>query len=1069
MATSLQNLGELADVRLRESVKIRQEELLRERIAKRQRQLQGDQFASTRLIDFLTQQGSINPADATNVTMQQTGPHIYMPADIEDFKDVEFGDVGHPAATTATPTAQALPPESPLGIPIGSPIGGPQMDSKDIRFESPIAPPVSTGTRSAQAERPIPEPKQIPVDVDITGSGEDFKPIDVSGVIQHPFGVPISTFDEAENFLKALVGGGLEGLTGLDVLDESFKEKYPIGVTVGELAGFLGSFTLAGRAVRFLGPAFRLLSPAAQRVVRMTIAGGSLESVQQGTRGLFGQDVNLGKIPETAILFGTTEAALMGIGKLGRTIFRKADAVLPEAMQIKLPDPRYLPKPKPLSAIEKEWQMRLPRKEPKPIINKLARQSSELIEPTISKNPFTLAKNWFNKWSQVISQDMLRRGFIQGRNLVNKTEAGKEIVIRGDRMLAKIGRREGQAGEVLRDAGLHKMNKNERELLTKVLESTDKKGAIDYTNFSAGEITPKIDRAARIVRKMLNFMSDHARGQKIRTGFLDRYVPRILKRNVAETIYGDLRRVMTQNGVIQGGDDIMKIGRSLSERQLSKAQRDALIGMTYSAETEAAIQSLIQSGGRTRLRAIMDLERVTGDELFMPFGNLERSRINDLPINFYERDSKKVLDRYIEGWSRRVSEAEEFGAQGQKAIRLLEGLAKESPERIRDAKDLVQTLLRITERSNAIQNPALKKTAEAYVNFRVATAIGLGFATVPNITQTLISTFAKHGLVRTTRGFGELFKESGRKAIRKSGAGWVEAHQIFAGIADARGPMSGFSRTTTILFNKVNQFNKALSAGTAKVAIPEYYAQAQGTGQIAKIAKRRLRDVGIDWDKPLTDDIVLEGMNRFANDAQLLRNVLDEPLWFNDPRWRTWALFKRFGYRQATFVKDQMLAEIAAGNPLPTLRLIAGGAAGGEFVVWAKNNIKEVMAGKNVYKEDSFIKDQTLGSALNVLSASGAFGIFSELSDIDPSDPKWKEYFYGNLAFQITPILASDILKMFDPKTGIIPTTIKSKDREEMKLFLSKVMREYGGSISRYSTQTLLETRDQRKRRLRRK
>ena len=45
-----------------------------------------------------------------------------------------------------------------------------------------------------------------------------------------------------------------------------------------------------------------------------------------------------------------------------------------------------------------------------------------------------------------------------------------------------------------------------------------------------------------------------------------------------------------------------------------------------------------------------------------------------------------------------------------------------------------------------------------------------------------------------------------------------------------------------------------------------------------------------------------EGIYRFAIDSQLQRNILREPVYFNDTRFRPFILFKRFGYRQFEYI-----------------------------------------------------------------------------------------------------------------------------------------------------------------------
>jgi hypothetical protein len=89
-----------------------------------------------------------------------------------------------------------------------------------------------------------------------------------------------------------------------------------------------------------------------------------------------------------------------------------------------------------------------------------------------------------------------------------------------------------------------------------------------------------------------------------------------------------------------------------------------------------------------------------------------------------------------------------------------------------------------------------------------------------------------------------------------------------------------------------------------------------------------------------------ESMYKFARDTQLQRNILEEPLVFNDPRFRPFVLFKKFGYKQFNWIRGQLGAELKRGNVFPMLRLASAGLFGGEFVTWARDKLAEVWQSK---------------------------------------------------------------------------------------------------------------------------
>jgi hypothetical protein len=166
-------------------------------------------------------------------------------------------------------------------------------------------------------------------------------------------------------------------------------------------------------------------------------------------------------------------------------------------------------------------------------------------------------------------------------------------------------------------------------------------------------------------------------------------------------------------------------------------------------------------------------------------------------------------------------------------------------------------------------------------------------------------------------------------------------------------------------------------------------------------AKRQLKSMGIDWEKPLTKEAQQKGAFRFASDTQLQRDIFKEPIWMNDPKLRPFALFKRFGYRQFNFIRENVFNEIRQGNAMPLIRLAAGGYVGGEFVLWAKGALKKTLSG--IPYDD---KDQsTIQHIANVYAAVGAMGMASDVfrSYSETGRGKAKDII-GNILFQTTPL-----------------------------------------------------------------
>jgi len=90
---------------------------------------------------------------------------------------------------------------------------------------------------------------------------------------------------------------------------------------------------------------------------------------------------------------------------------------------------------------------------------------------------------------------------------------------------------------------------------------------------------------------------------------------------------------------------------------------------------------------------------------------------------------------------------------------------------------------------------------------------------------------------------------------------------------------------------------------------------------------------------------------------------------------------------------------------MPMLRLMAGGVIGGEAVVFAKNQIKELLSGKEISREEDF-KDWE--RYLEDLAAVGSFGMMSDVMRVGKVRQAW-----GAIKFGVTPVVVADVEKLW--------------------------------------------------------
>ena len=400
--------------------------------------------------------------------------------------------------------------------------------------------------------------------------------------------------------------------------------------------------------------------------------------------------------------------------------------------------------------------------------------------------------------------------------------------------------------------------------------------------------------------------------------------------------------------------------------------------------------------------------------------NLEVARKeNSLPEDWYESDARYVLANYAGNLAKRVAYVKVAGVKGDKVTNNIDVLSKkykmhEEAQLLRQAFDSYSGKIELDAKYN--WNPKSKRLLNDVVNFQVATKIGLGFATIPNITQVFISSVLKAGYAPFFRGTYKMMTDKKyRKNIKKNtGAGSLELHQMIVGFDPANISLSSriADKITTISgFKGINRINMLVSSYTGYEAALKWQKIAKKTKNPARKrwALQNLKGLGVtDANKTLNPRNMSRGMYEFSRDTQLQKNVFLEPAFANDPRFRPFFLFKRFGYRQFEWMSRQLREEVGKGNLMFPLRLAAAGMAGGMFVSAAKRFASDKLAGEDVYDENyKFGEDQIgLNDILYNFASVGAFGV---VTDIVSSESKWRA-----LEFAAKPAMIQDAMKSYD-------------------------------------------------------
>ena len=552
--------------------------------------------------------------------------------------------------------------------------------------------------------------------------------------------------------------------------------------------------------------------------------------------------------------------------------------------------------------------------------------------------------------------------------------------------------------------GVSKLNKNQRRELGEDLQSKD-----------ASDI-----KRVRQYRTRLNRIFNQAEKAGVEVAkFEENYFPRKLKKKLLKILRDDILKFEDFDSRTFASTLKEKIG---FEQKLQKALETGEL----SPETKAAIEHVraqMSKGKDRRVQSSEAFERIRNEvfsEIIISNKNLSIARKKkSLPDYFFEKDAGTVLYDYSAAAAKSIAfrkTAGEKGAQVYDKIKALKDIGgHQEAELLYKAIGTFTGAIELDRRYN--WNPKSKSILNDLVNFQVATKIGLGFATIPNVTQSFISSILKAGYAPFIKGtFKMVTDRKYRAAIRRySGASSLELQSMLAGFNPSEMSFSAkvADRITVYSgFQGINKLNKLVASYTGFEAALRWQkiAKTSPSKRRRDWAKSNLEGMGIkNPNKKLTQRNMAGAMYEFSRDTQLQRNVFREPAFFNDPRFQPFILFKRFGYRQFEWLQKELRKEVKAGNAAILLRLGVAGAAGGTAVNYAKNALSDLLAGKDVYDESYSMKvdglNFTFSDFIDAFASVGAAGL---VSDILASESKWRA-----LEFAVKPVLIQDANKAY--------------------------------------------------------
>tara|TARA_R100000234_G_scaffold17132_1_gene9357 strand:+ start:8394 stop:12377 length:3984 start_codon:yes stop_codon:yes gene_type:complete len=657
-------------------------------------------------------------------------------------------------------------------------------------------------------------------------------------------------------------------------------------------------------------------------------------------------------------------------------------------------------------------------------------------------------------------------------NTIQEIKTFKEI----DMADARGATKGGQYLQMFQEAGLYEgglfsrifgnYNKDVKSRMDKLKLKNPKLSNREITSLYYRDLGTRLqnknnrgDADVQRIRKVLNIMYKDAKkdGVPVKV-FEDDYFPGYVKPEVLSLLQKDILK-LTKTTPIFLEDELHK------KRYVLEIIKDLVNGKVegLNEKTKEAIIYIANGIGKdgkfTReeslARALMRVRDNITPRLYNEVGFLEKARTNPLPPSFYERDARVVLTKYATDTAKRSAQVKYFGAKSEVITDRINSLAsaadvagklgdtKKSIALNRSRAVLEQTFASFT---NLIENdpkknlpPYYKNMSNWLVDFEVATKIGLGYATIPNVTQTAISTAIKAGYWNTFKGGYKLATDSKyRTQVKASGLNNLSVFQMMSGLEPSDTRMGRIANAITRVsgFQGINKFNQYLGAAAGREYIRTLVNARDNNWVVGQRwrknwARQNLERLGLSRDLTMKDLKTKQGMQsefeaiyRFSRDAQLQKNVLNDALIFNDPRFRPLFLFKKFGYKQFNWIREELVSEAKSGNILPMLRLGVGGFFGAQFVNTSKKALNYYLAEwhgdgeRKVYDENRLFlpgvpkgtildnidySELTYSDYLDMAASVGAFGF---ITDIIASENKLRA-----LEFLFKPAIIQDGMK----------------------------------------------------------
>lgn len=533
----------------------------------------------------------------------------------------------------------------------------------------------------------------------------------------------------------------------------------------------------------------------------------------------------------------------------------------------------------------------------------------------------------------------------------------------------------------------------------------------------SGELADKLmndDPSVAKYRRIWDWMYDTAAREGVdvaayRTG----YVHNMLKRKVSEVLLDDLSKFEKTSKLmerVKAGENVDDVNELIKKSMGKKG---------FNKSTRQAIQHAMDTGqADSYVDAYLGVMERAVDDTYRPFGALTKSRRFELPESFYDRNMQRVTAKYVHSWAQEVARQKAFGNKNVILKDMFKGMPADEERTARLIYDIWDGKYAQDRRLPAAVDMAIDMSQGGLL----ITKIAWGWGALKNVFQTIYSTATEAGVGRTLKGIAKLFDPQMQARLEEAGVKNQVIRSGLQGLAgDGPSGMVGEVTRKALIgfgFTPMNALNLDIAGSTAQGFILDLYKTANGKMSIgnkifrtfggdpqkraAAILKSRF---GINASENLTKEKMMRGMYRFATETQLQEILLTDPIVSHHPLLRPLLLFKRFGIKQALYIKDRVIKEelLEHGNVAPAVRLLVGGSAAGYAVTNTIEGIKSTLTGRDVGDVDRKLSPK---SVPELVAGAGAMGV---VSDMVADEDKVRQ-----LIWQVVPVQGRVIYNMID-------------------------------------------------------